>query len=53
MPAPLFLIAAALVLVLPIALARGGHNGATAVGVILTVLAIILTIATAPSRSKK
>lgn len=50
MPAPLFLIAAALVLVLPIALARGGHNGATVAGVVLVVLAILVTIATAPSR---
>jgi len=50
MPAPLFMIVAALVLVLPIALAKGGHNGATVVGVILVILAIVLTIATAPSR---
>ena len=53
MPVPLFLIVVALVLVLPIALARGGHNGATAAGVILVLLAIILTVAFAPNRSKK
>ena len=50
---PLFMIVAALVLVLPIALARGGHNGATAAGVTIVILAIILTIASSPSRSKK
>lgn len=53
MPAPLFLIVFALVAVLPLALARGGHNGATVAGIVIVILAIIVTIATAPSRSKK
>ena len=50
---PSFLIIAALLLVLPIALAAGGHNGATAVGVILVTVAIVATVATAPSKEKK
>ena len=53
MPVPLFLIVVALVFVLPIAFARGGHNGPTVVGVVLIIIAIILTIASSPSRSKK
>lgn len=50
---PLFMILAALVLVLPVALAVGGHNGATALGVCVVLAAIILTVLTSPTRSKK
>lgn len=47
---PAFLIVVALVLVLPIALAVGGHNGATAAGVVIVLLAILLHILTTPAR---
>lgn len=53
MNVPAFLIIVALVLVLPVALAVGGHNGATAVGVILTVIAIVATVASSPSKESK
>lgn len=53
MGVPAFLIMTALVLVLPIALALGGHNGATLVGVIVVVVAIVATIATTPKRGVK
>ncbi|MCC2033102.1 hypothetical protein [Microbacterium allomyrinae] len=45
---PLILIAAAVFL--PLALVKGGHNGATIAGVLLIIVAITVTIHNAPSR---
>jgi hypothetical protein len=47
MPLVLILIAAALLL--PLALAKGGHNGATLAGVLIVIVAIVTTILTSPS----
>ena len=47
----LMLVAA--VLILPFALAIGGHNGATALGVTLTLGYLILTVWGSPSRRQQ
>lgn len=48
---PVALLAAG-VLLIPFALTHGGHNGATTAGVTVTILAIVLTIATSPTKDK-
>lgn len=49
----IFILLATAILIIPIALLAGGHNGLTVTGVILAIIAIVSTIIHTPSRKER
>lgn len=47
------LLVAAAVLVVPVSLFVGGHNGATVLGIVLAMFGVVLAIAAAPSKEER